>query len=204
MYKKKLKDYLNGDAFNCYLRSKVGQSWDKVYSEICSMADPRTSEGSLVRRDLKWHVNLSGVLMINGVPYTTRWGSHTTTGYYPIYGLYVHPETGILCEAPKPDYVSWRQPHVDETDIDYIRLEDETEYKKIKGAWFHVWVDKRLRELYQYYPLDMKYIQIENKQQLSKKEIRDIIKPNLLKGTNQKFYDRVKEYIPASKWNLNG
>ena len=202
--KKTIKDYLKGDSFNRYLQSKVGQPWDKVYSEICSMADSRTEHGILLRRDLKWRVELSGVLMIDGMPYTTKWGSHTQSGFFPIHGLYVNPNTGILCNAPKPDHGSWRKQHEDERDIDLLRLEDGTEYEKINGAWFQVWEDKCLREFYKYYPESMKYITTRKQRQLSKKEIRDIIKPNILQGTNKKFNDRIKIYIPASSWNLNG
>lgn len=189
MHVKVFQDYERGKVLLHLLESNIGQLWDEVYSKICSIVDPRTEMGWRFRKRIDWYV-------------------HSKYS-----GLYVDIN-GILCKKDKKKYNDWRQPHSDETEIDFIVIPDDVvEYIKIDGSWFKVWVD----EIEDTYPVDIildedskrgiyaKVVpcikHVEHKAQLSKKDVKDIIIPNLSKGTNKKFMERVRSYIPASKWN---
>jgi hypothetical protein len=96
--KKHINDYRDGKALTRFLESKVGQPWNKVYSEICAFADHRSNKGRNILRRLEWII-YDSVQMINNEPYVV----HRNGNQYHIHGLYIHPETGILCfAADKP------------------------------------------------------------------------------------------------------
>lgn len=187
---KHIKDYMGGRALRGLLESHIGQLWNDVYSKICSFADSRSTLGRELRHRIKWYVDL---------------------GNYKYPDLYVD-SNGILCKKEKKR-INWRRPRPDEMEIDYILNPNVGEYIKINNGWFKVWIE----EIKDTYPIDIileenikKPIRskvvlykrhVEHKVQLSKKDVRDIIIPNLLKGTNKKFMNRIGYYIPASKWN---
>ena len=85
--------YHNFRPVDRILKSKVGQPWNEVFSEICNNTDNRRYDG----RQLRWWVENILVdthcQMIDGEVYTDRGMS---VGH-----LYVHPETGILETASK-------------------------------------------------------------------------------------------------------
>lgn len=89
-----------------YLRSRVGQLWDNVYSDICKTL-PKGDEavvGTWTYGHLKWVV-VTDVVMVEGKPKTHM----TECGRYQdlddeglidvLTKFYVHPETGILCQV---------------------------------------------------------------------------------------------------------
>jgi hypothetical protein len=93
------KDYIGGKVLTRFLESKVGQPWNDVFSEICSFADYRSKSGRELRRRLNWNVYIH-VKMVNGEPYVS--GCYSS---YPIHGLYVNPDTGILCLKNNVPYI---------------------------------------------------------------------------------------------------
>ena len=192
---KHINEYRDGKAIYRFLESKIGQPWDKVYSQICSVADYRSKRGQDLRRRIGWEIH-KDVKIIDGNPVHIQWGN-----YYPLGGeLYVHPETGLICKAPK-NKNSWRTPRSDEQDINLILMFDGSFYEKIDGCWFHLYIEEKQTT----YPVELEkdeydeyYYRIEeitqyntHKRQLSKKEIKNNISVLLPKGKNKKYMERV-------------
>lgn len=80
-----------------FLRSRVGQPWDKVHGEICARIAPRSTVQQHVLQHLDGYVELHPV-MIDGWPHhPISYGAH---GYQRLANwrdsFYVCPETGIL------------------------------------------------------------------------------------------------------------
>ncbi|WP_413167540.1 hypothetical protein ACL6C3_12780 [Capilliphycus salinus ALCB114379] len=130
-YKTKfLSDHLG--PLRRFLRSKVGQPWNQVYSELCQRLDSNSMTGQHVLHHV-WDYVERHVELIDGVPCRTsgrRWGQPLDSRWRD--DLYVHPETGILCLAEiKP----WkrRQPKP-ETDV--VILDDFRQYHNIKNIWY--------------------------------------------------------------------
>jgi hypothetical protein len=81
-----------------FLRKNVGRPWNDVYSEICAFVDVRSDTGYQVMEHLGWAV-AKDIMMYDDKPYQTRWSSRTRWWELPYTGLYIHPESGILCEG---------------------------------------------------------------------------------------------------------
>jgi hypothetical protein len=123
--------------FHRFLRGKIGERWDDVYSEICQAT-----------RDNQFHRHIldclnsfveTNVFMVDGLPYYNYgilYGKPVTC-YCDRYDvLYVHPDTGLLCESPKR-----KQPEK-EPRVDLKRIDDKTIVKQIKGIWYKLTVAK--------------------------------------------------------------
>jgi len=113
-----------------WLRSKVGQPWDDVYSELCQLINM----GTLLGLHLKLHIFdfvQVDVVLIDGVPHHKHHnGYQTVLVNYRDTRFYVHPETGILCRVPKP---------VKETSKkrdDLVVIDEYHQYRQIKGIWY--------------------------------------------------------------------
>jgi hypothetical protein len=113
------------------------------------------------------------VFFIKGVPHHRR---AFYKSYIPIYDLYVHPETGILCKAkPRPKYV-----HVDKEAWKTVKVSDTISLKWIDGQWYECTLAPALKDKVRYEVVDgvavMHYIHRKgdlvqvSKKQLSKKE----------------------------------
>src|ERR1039458_2657283 len=76
-----------------FLRTAIGRAWDEVYSEIRENITPKKAIDFHVLFHLDFMVELH-VEMFNGIPYHKK---HSRWGRYEVTGLYVHPDTGILC-----------------------------------------------------------------------------------------------------------
>jgi hypothetical protein len=190
--KKHLNDYREGHSLLRLLESKVGKLWNDVYSEICSFADVRSKNGYDLRRRVSWCVDFDVVMDECGIPH--RFNKY---GSYPVRGLYIHPETGILCKSIPKSYNVIKS---NEQEKDLIALEDGSFYEKIDGCWFHLWIEKKKYT----YPVELvevngefKYtvgyhiLHIDKKRQLSKKEIQKDVIPLLYTGTNKNYLERM-------------
>lgn len=83
-----------------WLKAQVGRLWDDVYSDVCRRFDARSYRGREVRRS--FHKPSQGYA--NNVTthcYIDVDGSVRDSQSHLVGGLYVHPETGILCWAPE-------------------------------------------------------------------------------------------------------
>jgi hypothetical protein len=80
-----------------YLRKQVGRPWDDVWSELSANLDKRSITGQHIFSHIKWEVQTNCWLGVSGTIYEApRYGNSR-----PVEGLYVHPHTGILCNAKK-------------------------------------------------------------------------------------------------------
>jgi hypothetical protein len=115
------------------LRSKVGQPWDQVHSELCQRLDGKTMAGRHVLDHVDNYV-AKHVEIIDGEPYRKPegWYSWRILGNYWRDEFYVHPDTGILCLAKKRDHKAQSQPD------DVIYLDREHRYQKIDHVWYYV------------------------------------------------------------------
>lgn len=121
-----------------FLRGKLGQHWNDVYSEICQCA----TRDNQVQRHMLDCLNSfveSNVFMIDGLPYHNDgilYGTPVTSFCNRYDVMYVHPDTGLLCESPK------RKQHKKEPRVDVKRIDDKTIAKQIKGIWYKLTVAK--------------------------------------------------------------
>jgi hypothetical protein len=179
---KYLSDHLN--PLRGLLRSKVGQPWNQVHSELSRRLDANTMTGRHVLDHLRNYVT-EKVVIIDGVPYardrTWRRGNPLGSGYHEEF--YVHPETGILCLAPKRSRLRYRVIAKDAVSPkDAIPVDRYHRYQKINDVWYlvtladlpghlPVWdvVEKaivRSKELGRRYAID--------KRQCSKQELKNL------------------------------
>ncbi|MBD2213943.1 hypothetical protein H6G27_29345 [Nostoc linckia FACHB-104] len=129
-YKSKyLSDHLG--PLRRLLRSKVGQPWNDVYSELCQRLDHNTMAGQHVIGHI-WDYVERYVEIINGIPYPKA-----SRGYQiPLDRsyrdrFYIHPETGILCAVEKAPRKQQRK-----QENDFIIIDDYHEYQKLNDIWY--------------------------------------------------------------------
>jgi hypothetical protein len=137
---KHLSDHLG--PLRRLLRSKVGQPWDSVHSELCQRLDANTMAGRHVL-DHVWDYVILHVEMRDGVAYyrgcqafRCRWGEPITSGYYPRF--YVHPHSGCLVLAPYVRPAAWRIAAAEVLPPDTIVVDRLHRYQKLNGVWFWV------------------------------------------------------------------
>jgi len=74
-----------------FLVKRIGRSWDKVYAEVCAVADARSFTGAEVRDYLKALVAIDCWIEARKI----MW--HGSKGHpEEVSGLYVHPQNGLL------------------------------------------------------------------------------------------------------------
>ena len=80
-----------------YLRKQVGRPWEKIWSELAHTLDSRSLTGQHIFDHIRWEVEQQAWLCEDGGVYRRqRWG-HVE----PVRGLYVHPITRLLRQAPE-------------------------------------------------------------------------------------------------------
>jgi len=111
-----------------FLRKQVGRLWDDVYSEICADAPANSALGRRLREEVSWLVETN---------VTVKGGELICQPYgYKVGGLYVHPETGLLClPAPSP-----RRRYKFRKDYEIVDVEgtDKHKYLRLGGLWYKV------------------------------------------------------------------
>jgi hypothetical protein len=134
-----------------FLKKNIGKSWDKIFSEICSMpGDERTRQTILhhVERRVVCNTHLQGKQVVKANPwFNSRWGFAEKEPWIPVDDeLYVHPKTGCLQMAdPLPPNEDRRRYHMAQSISDiwvdenfqYVR-ENVYDYGKnqTKPVWF--------------------------------------------------------------------
>jgi hypothetical protein len=92
-----------------YLRKQVGRPWEKIWSEITHTLDSRSLTGQHIFDHIRWEVEQQAWLGDDGGVYRRqRWG-HVE----PVRGLYVHPVTRLLRQAPEARFPFRGGPFVD-------------------------------------------------------------------------------------------
>ena len=116
-----------------FLRKNVGRPWDKVYSELCRGLDRRKVTGLHIFRHVDDFVE-KHCCFVDGVPYSLRY-----FGGFPVRWFYVHPRTGLLCEAPEgPGARKRKRAAALGEDVAFLRLSDEAGYRKHQDIWYRV------------------------------------------------------------------
>lgn len=110
-----------------WLRSKVGQPWNTVYSDLCYKLDPRGLSGKHILSHVWDFVELY-VVLIDGVPYE-RTNERSLSNYWRE-TLYVNPETGILCLAEK------LKKEAPKKRDDLLVIDSYHQYRKINDIWY--------------------------------------------------------------------
>jgi len=117
-----------------FLRSRLGQPWDAVRSEICALLDTGNAVQMHVRDHVKQMVEENTVL-IDGSPHHaagSRFGGERPITVGRLDGLYVCPRTGTLRMATVPR--RRRPPSKEHPDV--RRLDDAHEVRRIEGVWY--------------------------------------------------------------------
>lgn len=123
---KQLSDHLA--PVERFLRSRVGKRWDDVHSEIAKEIDKRSTQGNHLWTHIKWLV-CDNCQINNGKIHDKRYGWRY---FYEVEGLYVHPETGILCWAPKRGYRGYKP----KPDPNVLKMDNGVEFRRIDGIWY--------------------------------------------------------------------
>ncbi len=127
---KHLSDHLG--PLRRLLRSKVGQRWDDIYSELCQRLDSSTVTGQHVLDHL-WDYVERHVVLIDGVPYRKINSSYKQNQLaYGRNKFYVHPDTGILCLVEKAP----KEPPKKRDDL--VVIDSYHQYRKLNGFWYLV------------------------------------------------------------------
>lgn len=115
-----------------YLRSNVGRSWDKVYSEMKQHLDSRKTTGQHIFDHVKWEVAQDCYIGKDGKVYqqSRSWRQH------PVEGLYVHPRTKLLCWKQPQRRRQERLAREAQKEITRIPINGYRSYIKLNGIWY--------------------------------------------------------------------
>lgn len=149
-----------------YLRSHVGQPWDKVYSKLCRAYDDRTTSGRHLIRD---HVD-------SEVYTWAEWCNRFYKFYYPWREEFYVNQHGILSVAQSAPVI--RRPktrediksRVDENG--YLELTSDTTpafFRYLNGCWFSV--DRIVHKIRFEEPDYSSYLKIDDEWVITRKRI---------------------------------
>ncbi|MBM3734331.1 MAG: hypothetical protein FJW39_00970 [Acidobacteria bacterium] len=115
-----------------FIEKQVNRPWNKVYQEIVAGIDARSVTGFHVLQHVPDFVRVNTYMHHGEV-----WASYFTISG-PVWGLYVHPLTGILRRA-KHDRPQWfrRRPQGPSADP-VIRESDDVWFTRTNGLWYRV------------------------------------------------------------------
>jgi hypothetical protein len=138
---KSLADHLG--PLRRYLRSRVGEPWNDIYSDLSQRLDANSLTGQHVRDHL-WDYVERHVELIDGVPhrkpYAGRLFRQLGDRYYDEF--YVHPETGLLCLAERRSQRELKKRQgrwsatVGRSSEDCVVIDDTRQYRKINEIWY--------------------------------------------------------------------
>lgn len=119
-----------------FIGQNVGRPWDFVWSEICDVLRSDTDSGLHIRETILRYIEREVVIDENGTPRNPD-GRALSSWRWPNY--YVHPETGLLCVAPKDKPRASARPP-------FAILDGALVFKKIDGVWYELvmkeWTDE--------------------------------------------------------------
>lgn len=116
-----------------FLRKNVGRPWDKVYSELSDGLDKRKATGKHIFDHVDDMVEKNCLIGADGRAYATDW-----RGNRPLSGMYVHPRTGLLCEAPRETKRERERRRRLAEPITRLDLGDNTAYQLYETVWYRV------------------------------------------------------------------
>ena len=109
------------------MENKIGEIWDKVYSEVCE----RINRNSAVQYHIWLHLMqyvCSDAVLENGVVFDSK-------GKRPFEDFYVDPVTGVLKKIPKFDRYSWMRQKPKSSP--YVKINCKN-YRRLEGIWYEV------------------------------------------------------------------
>lgn len=130
-----------------FLRSRVGQDWNDVYSEFCSVfrvgvrGNHRfyTSAAELVCRYVLTHTFIED----GEICYNTDYGTAGLRVDDTVDELYVHPVTNVLCSSNKKETWKarrrrWEAEQQAEEAKTRVVINDTRQFQKVGEVWYHV------------------------------------------------------------------
>lgn len=121
----------NYDPLRRFLKSRVGQSWNDVWAEICEHNSPNNFIQYDLREQARDYLVETDVVMDGDCPLQGTHGYKISDGDF-----WVHPQTDILMQAPdSPRYRGCWQPR---KEFAQIALDETHKYVQIKGVWYFV------------------------------------------------------------------
>lgn len=126
-----------------FLQSRTGQSWNDVYSEMCAGLDKRKTTGQHIFGHMKQMVATNCFIGNNGRVWQTRWREVEVEGFY------VHPQTGVLCHAPRPNKRAFKRQRMLAEEVTWLKIDDTSGYRKHSGIWYHAYFRKIFVSHYQ-------------------------------------------------------
>jgi hypothetical protein len=118
-----------------FLRSRVGQRWDEVYSEIAAQISCKSAVQKHVLDHLRDYVVENVRIVGTTVKYIPHRGYETLESRGKRFRFYVHPDTRELCMAP---LVPRKRRVKDKTDPDRRVLSRERELRRVLGVWYRI------------------------------------------------------------------
>lgn len=127
-----------------YLKKQAGRHWDDVWSELSAVLDKRSITGQHIFDHIDGEVQRNCFIGKDGEVYAL---AKYRLGAFKVDGLYIHPETGILCYKQKSRYrwnKHWQErarlarfPGCDTASLENYRIQDEeTVWERRNGHWF--------------------------------------------------------------------
>ena len=163
-----------------YLMKQIGRPWDKVYAEIRRGIDTRSAIGLHVLQHVPDYVFINTRIDANGkVVGTSRYGVDE-----PVWGMYVHPRTGLLRYAKsRRARRNWRERRPDEAEDNFVPIDADSAYQKLNGLWY--------RTTYGEAPAPDQPRPLVAKFQLDRKTVKRLEAGSLGVATNKFYWVRI-------------
>jgi hypothetical protein len=171
MHKGRSKEFLDGTrrhgayrfSFEGFFRSRLGQPWSKIHSEMSKEFDRRTYAGYQFWKMVEWEVAQNVWI---GAATGTVYEPAARYGDLAVNGFYVHPWTGVLCFQKCPPR-SKEKPK----EATRIIIDDRRALQKIEGIWYYTEYTKESYGAYASYLRPSTDWNITKKRQLNSKEL---------------------------------
>lgn len=160
-----------------FLDKQVGRPWNKVHSELCEHLDKRKVTHKHVFDHIDFYVEKDVYKGKDGAWYHTTGYSYVPGGiaHRRVVGLFVNPKSGLI----QRQKALKEQPQ--KKDVDVIKVNKETEYRRLDGFWFMV----KLKEV----EIDEKYFSYVHQREMTRKrkEIHEVSRKQLGKKELKKL-----------------
>jgi hypothetical protein len=121
-----------------YLQANIGKPWNDVHSQLCQRLDSNTVAGQHVL-DHVWDYVERHVELIDDIPYRKS-NRRAPLSYRYGLRLYVHPDTGILCDAKQDTKAAILTQHgpIQSTPepTDRVILDPYHQYRQLDEIWY--------------------------------------------------------------------
>lgn len=119
-----------------FLRKNVGRPWDKVFSEICEHLSPSSTVQKHVFDHLLGDFVVTNPHFVGKIPYHPEYRTSEVHWFYVDHAGLLKNNNSDKAKARRN-----RDRKRTRNQDKRKRINDHEEYRKINGAWFHVWYD---------------------------------------------------------------